>query len=192
VLSELVKNNYKEILDAAKNITRRNNYQYAKDLINDAYILISEKNYPKDNQGFIQFYTTVMYNMNRGERSSFRKAIKPLGVELKIDVPSNDHKSIETLAEITNENTKELINELSHLTREKAIKFSAALEFKDSLSPHQRTLFEYCYEQELSVRDIADKMEIDHGQKMSHMRIWRMVNEIKSELNKTKELWLNI
>lgn len=184
MLNELLENNYKEILKAAVNITRRRDRHQAKALINETFLKVFEKdNYPTNNTEFIGHYVKTMYFLYKGERSSYNKAETSKHITLEFDPGNEDWKHIELDAENINKETKDTMLAASNLTTDKAIRYVKILEIKDSLPPHEKEIFSLHYEQGLSSRQIALHMEKETGWKMSYVRFNEMINKVKAKLN---------
>ena len=181
MLSKLVENNYKNILECANLITRRRNPHHSKDLINETYLLMDSLEYPKQDVDFVKFFVKSMHFLYIGERSSFNKKFKVKDQELKFDVRDTDLLDIDV--EQTNEETIEAIKHLSHLTKEDVILYTSLMIFKEQLPPHERELFELRFENGLSSREIADLMEKETGYKMSYVRYNEMINKIKYKIH---------
>lgn len=183
MLAKLVEDNYKQILDNAINITRRKNYQQAKALINEAYLTLSEKDLTTKKEFFVEYYTATMYNLYIGERSSYNKNERVSTIPIEYEQVNDDWKQIEILLDEANEATIEAICNLSHLGKEKAIKYVELMQFKDRLAPHLKEIFSLHFEQGLSSRKIAEVMESETGYKMEFKSYNRMINEVKQKLN---------
>ena len=183
MFSELVKNNYNEILLAAKKITRRRDYRQARELINQTYIYLHKIDLPKDNKGFISVFVDRMNIEYKGTKSSFNKVVSIKEASLTYDPGSEDWKQIEIDCEGLNEETKDKLTALSHLDKEDARGYVKLMEFKESLPPHERELFSLHFEQKMSSRQIAERMEKDTGWKMSYVRYNEMINNIKRKLH---------
>lgn len=183
MLSELVKHNYNEILLRAIRITRRRNRRQAEALINEAYLTLSGKDeVPDDNQRFIEHFAKTMKFLYIGGRSSYNKAEKPSPNYLEYDPGNDDWKDIELMTEGINDQTKDAILNLSHLTYDKALKYSDLMQFKNILPPHEKEIFDLHFEKGLSCRDIVKLMEIETGWKMGKTRINEMIQEVKRKI----------
>lgn len=182
MLSKLMQDNYKEIQKAAVLITRRMGTS-PHELINESYLTLSTKDYPKDNEGFVKYVTQIMKYQSMSPRSSFNKANR-IGIEVKFEPINEEYKDIELIIDDVSEYTKETIEGLSHLTKEKINKYIQALEFKESLAPHEKTLFELHFEDGLSSRKIAEWMSKEFGifEGGSYVRYNEMINQIKTKL----------
>lgn len=182
LLNHLVNKHYKYLLTVAKRITRRKDVELAADLINETYLSIieNEKQVPEDDTGFIMYFVRYMKLQFLGERSTFNKAMK-----LQADI---EHGEIqlgewdEVFAEPTNEATKEMLKELSHLKETQVSKLINVYEIKESLPGHLKTIFELHFENGLSSREIAEMMEKETGYKMYYGRYNDMINEVKTYL----------
>lgn len=182
LLNHLVNKHYKYLLTVAKRITRRKDVELAADLISETYLSIieNEKQVPEDDTGFIMYFVRYMKLQFLGERSTFNKAMK-----LQADI---EHGEIqlgewdEVFAEPTNEATKELLKELSHLKETQVSKLINVYEIKESLPGHLKTIFELHFENGLSSREIAEMMEKETGYKMYYGRYNDMINEVKTYL----------
>jgi hypothetical protein len=75
-----------------------------------------------------------------------------------------------------------MLKELTHLTEPKVKKLIRVHEFKETLPPHLKTIFEFYYESGMSSRQIAELMEKETGYKMDFRRYNDMINEIKEKL----------
>jgi RNA polymerase sigma factor (sigma-70 family) len=184
MISQLLNNNYKEILKAAKNITRRRNYQQAPALINETYLFLHDKETPKINNEFVKYFTKTMHYLYIGERSTYNKAEKLSKVYLEYDPGNDDWKDIEVNIEINKETLDTLLN-LSHLKNTDAIKYANVMQLKETLPPHEREIFELHFDKGLSGRQIAKIMELETGWKMSYVRYNEMIKKVKLKLNGT-------
>lgn len=181
-MNHLVNKHYKYLLTVAKRITRRRDVELATDLISETYLSIieNEKQVPEDDTGFIMYFVRYMKLQFLGERSTFNKAMK-----LQADI---EHGEIqlgewdEVFAEPTNEATKEMLRELSHLKDNQVSKLINVYEIKESLPGHLKTIFELHFENGLSSREIAEMMEKETGYKMYYGRYNDMINEVKTYL----------
>jgi RNA polymerase sigma factor (sigma-70 family) len=186
-VNNLVNKHYKYLLKVAKRITRRKDVWLAEDLIHETYLHIyeNEKFVPLDDIGFISFFCKYMLFMFIGERSSFNKATK-IHTDIEytnVQIEDNEVLSdLELYVEGTNEATKEMLKELTHLTEPKVKKLIRVHEFKETLPPHLKTIFEFYYESGMSSRQIAELMEKETGYKMDFRRYNDMINEIKEKL----------
>lgn len=186
-MNQLVNKHYKYLLTVAKRITRKKDVQLAEDLIHETYLHIyeNEKICPTDDIGFIMFYSRYMKLQFLGDRSTFNKAMS-LGVDIDhSDIHIEDNEALNDLelyVEGTNEATKEMLKELTHLTESKVKKLIKVYDFKDTLPPHLKTIFEFYYENGMSSRQIAELMENETGYKMDFRRYNDMINEIKKRI----------
>ena len=133
-LDELVKNNYTYILQCAKKIAQRD----AEDLLNNTYISIFDKKdfqLPSDNEGAIKYFVKCLHMNYRFQKSSFNSEKRTK--EILID--SYDNKE---LIEKNNE-----VDEVE------------ITEFKDSLSEHELIVYELHYEDDVSLRSIAEEFK---------------------------------
>ena len=184
MLSELLENNYKVILKAARNITQRRGQHQAPALINETYLKVFEKNdYPTDDKNFIGHYVKTMHYLYLGKRSSYNKAEHKEHIPLVYDPGNEDWKLIEIEAEGTNKETKDTMLAVSNLTTDKAIRYVGVMEIKESLPPHEKEIFDLHFEKGMSSRQIAKHMEVETGWKMSYARFNEMINKVKSKLN---------
>lgn len=186
-MNQLVNKHYKYLLTVAKRITRRKDVGLAEDLIHETYLHIfeNEKIYPKDDTGFIMYFVRYMKLQFLGERSTFNKAMKLTSDIENSEIQIQDNEALSDLelyVEGTNEATKEMLKELTHLTEPKVKKLIRVHEFKETLPPHLKTIFEFYYESGMSSRQIAELMEKETGYKMDFRRYNDMINEIKEKL----------
>lgn len=202
MLNKLLEDNYKEILTVATRITRKKDRHIATELINETFLQIAERNkvIPTDNIGFVMYFSKYMKLMFMGERSSFNRNINGKEVltesetyldfknELKALIDTDAELEIELGAEETNEVTKDLLSNLSHMTYERVKRYAEVIEFRVSLPPWEKELFDMHFELGLSSRQIADLMKEETGYEMHPQRCKLMIKEIK---NKIKETWLN-
>ena len=183
MLNKLVIDNYKELKEAANNITRRRDRNQSNELINETYLTLFNKVVPETNAIFVKWFTKSMKYIYIDKYSSFRKATDQKESSLTYDTGNSDWKDIELGAEQINEKTKGIITGLSHLTNDKALKYVELLEFKESLPPHERELFELHFEKGLSGRKISKLMEKETGFKMSYVRYNEMIKVIKNKID---------
>jgi len=185
VIAELLTNNYKEILTCARRIIRRRDYTLAEELISETYLALHEKEVPNTGLEFIKYFVTSMKLMTMSPRTSFNKIQRPSGVPLEYDLGNDDYKQIFTDIDAIgkSESTKELMTELSHLTKENAIKYVEVMEYKDTLAPWDRELFEMNIEKGLSGRKIVKLKELESGTKMSYKTYNNRIKQIKKGFN---------
>jgi len=185
VIGKFLENNYKEVLICAKRIVRRMNYN-AEELISETYLEVHEKNpYLTTDRDFVKWFTWSMKLSAMSKRSNFNKSQRLCGVELQFDPGNEDWQNIYTEIDASgkSEGTKELMIELSHLTKDKAIQYVEVMEYKDSLAPWDRELFELNIEKGLSGRKIVKIKEMESGTKMSYKTYNNRIKQIKKGLN---------
>lgn len=194
MLQVLVKNNYKELKTVARNICNtKRGYKY-DDLINEMYLVLDRKisegsHVPKEDDQFIKYCGAIMYNLFRGENSRFNKLYSGTEQEIPEYYQPTDDDSLNEIylaCEGTNEASKELIEELSHLTKEKVNKYVDLLEFKQSLAPWDREIFIQHFEHGMSSREIANGLELMCGYETNYQRMNILINEVKEKIEKWK------
>lgn len=186
-MNKLVNKHYKYLLIVAKRITSKKDIYLAEDLIHETFLSIyeNEKIVPTDDTGFIMYFVRYMKLQFLGERSTFNKAMKLTSDIEHSEIQIHDNEALNDLelyVEGTNEATKEMLKELTHLTESKVKKLIKVYDFKDTLPPHLKTIFEFYYENGMSSRQIAELMEQETGYKMDFRRYNDMINEIKEKL----------
>jgi len=180
----MVEINYKDIKLCAQRITQRNPRRDSEELINETYIWLSDKWTPEDKEEFLKYFVKTMKLLYIGERSPYGKAVRMKETYLEYDPGNSDWKKIEEIYfDEINEQTKETLNNLSHLTQDKAIKYADVMMFKNRLSPHEKELFELHFVEGVSARQIAKDISKDLGYKTSYQNFVRMINEIKKKAN---------
>jgi RNA polymerase sigma factor (sigma-70 family) len=183
MLAQLVERNYKNILPVAKRITGRDCYRQATALISETYLTVSEKNKEyKSDEHFVKSFSKTMYFLFKGKRSTYNKAEGLSKVHLEYDPGNEDWKEIEIILD-GNEQTKDLVMNLSHLKTEDAIEYVKLMQFKEQLPPHEKEIFCLHFENRMSGREIARLMETETGFKMSYVRYNEMIKGIKNKLN---------
>lgn len=183
MLSKLLENNYKEILVIAKRITQRNPRKEAKELISEVYLFIHEKDMNfKNDKEFIFYFAKVMKFMYIGIRSNYNKNTKLSNCHLEYDPGNDDWKQIEIDAEGINQETKDMMSELSHLSIRDVTKYAELMDFKRTLPPHEKQLFEWYFEGGYSTRFISNILEKETGWGMSYVRFNEMINVLKSKI----------
>lgn len=183
MLNELFEYNYVRIRQAAKNIVRKSG-QEADQLINETFLNIAEKkDYPKDKDIFFYYYLKFMRYMNIGERSQYSKCLDSKHLEIKIDPSDDSWESIEMGAEQINEETKDLLLNLTHLNKDKAVRYAKVMEVKETLAPHEAEIYDLHFDKGLSSRKIAELLETESGWKTSYVRINEFINQVKGKFN---------
>ena len=134
-IDELIKNNYKHLLQVAKRIAKSE----AEDLLSSTYLLIfDKKNFelPSNNDEAVHYFIMCLNNNFKLYNSNFNKQKR--GSEI---IQGEDFFSNLTDAEDSE------INERS------------ISEFKDTLPEHERILFELHYEDEISLLSISEEFK---------------------------------
>lgn len=189
MLDVLIQNNYKQIKTVARNICNTKRGYKCDDLINEAYLIARRKEVPTDNLEFVKYYSRIMKLLFIGNRSAFNKIYSGVEVEIPEHYQPTDNDALNEIymaCEGTNEASKELIEELSHLTKEKVNKYIDLLEFKSTLSPWDKEIFEQHFEHGMSSRDIATGLEVLCGYETNYQRINILINELKERLETWK------
>ena len=190
MISTLLNNNYSDILSVARNITRRKGVHRAKDLITSTYIRIHNKEVPTNDKEFIKFFCKCMYLDHLCKWSEFNKLFETKDSVLEYDPGNEDWKNIEINAEYTSLDNQDGISELSHLNKEKAIKYSEVMIFKYNLPPHEQELFTLYFEEGLSGAAISTIIENETGYKTNSKRFDRMIRVIKNKIE--EQTWSNL
>lgn len=193
MLNKLLTDNYKEILIAAKRITRKRDVKLAPVLINETFLHIAEekKTYPTDNIGFVMYYSRYMKLMFLGERSRFSKAERFKELEIIEVYEPEDETALNEMdlnSEEINEATRDVLDNLSHLRISRLNRYMDVVEFEHSLPSHLKDIFDMHYRHGMSSRDIARNMEIWSGYKMDYRFYNGLINEVKQLI---KDKWLN-
>jgi hypothetical protein len=184
MFAKMLTDNYQQIYVAAKRITQRNNQRNPKELISETYLVLEPKGIvPNNNIEFVMYFSKAMKYVYLGERSEYNKGVKPSDHFIEYDYGNDDWKQIELQAETTDTNTKDLIDNISHLTKEKAFKYIDLMYSKQTLSPSESELFKLHFEHGLSSRDIAKLLEEETGWKLSYGTFNRLINTMKTKLN---------
>ena len=182
-LGELFSHNYQYLALVAKRITRRKNIKLANDLINQTYLDIHDKEYPKNGDEFIKWFSKCMKNRYVWKNSNFNKNTQLIaGNELPEQSDPTAQADIELSTEETNDTTKELIEVSSGMKKERVLKYIEVIEFKKSLPLHEQYLFDLYFNNDLSTRKISKQLSEETGYDMHFKRINSMVNEIKAKI----------
>jgi len=192
MLSILLTKNHKYIKECARNICRRKDERMADDLISEVYLKVNKfETLPTKDDEFIKVFVTNMKYEFIGRRSKFNKLYTPKELELAEGIQIADTDSDIELyiqCEQTNESTKALINELSHLKEEQAQSYINVMEFKDSLPGWEKEVFEGYFELDKSGRLIARESSERYGYNMSKQRVQKLINIVKHKL----EVWQSL
>lgn len=183
MLNKLIEDNYDNILIHANRITRKRNRHQSKALINETYLMLSEKELTPEQASSIKYFVKTMFYMYRGERSRYSKAERVNSIYLDYDPGNEDWTSIELILD-ENEDTKDEIVNLSHLGKEKAIKYVELMQLKETLPPHEKEIFSLHFEHEQSSRDIAKKVSSETGWDISHMTYNKLINQVKDKIKR--------
>lgn len=181
MLAKLIEDNYKQILVCATNITRRKDRHQAKALINEAYITASSKDLTGKEEHFVKWFTKMMHFIYIDKNTKYNKGERLSEIHLEYDPGNEDWKEIELVLD-TNDETIDTIINLSHLGKDKAIKYTELMQFKNSLPPHEKEIFSLHFEQGLSSRSIAKLMKFETGYEMNYVRYNEMINKVKAKI----------
>ena len=164
LLSRLVNKNYHSIKGAARCLVKDSSL--IDDLISETYITIERRNsnLPKDDEGFIKVFVTLMKIQTYSERDGFLKLTRPK------DKLINDFDRLD----ITDD--KEL--DVDSLIKQ-------ILVFKSELNALELVLFELHYEQGLTLTAII-KLYSDRYNEMSFNCLWKMYTPLKLKIKKYK------
>ena len=140
-IDELIKNNYKHLLQVAKRIAKSE----AEDLLNSTYLVIfDKKNFelPKNNDEAVHYFIMCLNNNFKLYNSSFNRQKR--GSEIV--------QGEEFFINLTD-------------TSESEINEQSISEFKETLQEHERILFELQYEEGLSLFAISEAFKMSDGRR---------------------------
>jgi len=163
-LQALVNHNYKELNTAAINIAGNKNT--GQDLMSSTYIALHDNpaELPKDNKGFIKFFTKCMSNQFKWSKSNFNKEFIPKEVITDFeyaDIPEESEPCKECL-----------FNELEI--------------FKKALPPHEKILYELNIESKIPCHQIAMELTKEFKYIVKTRSIIRLMAPIKNKLKNRK------
>lgn len=201
MLTKLFENNHKQL----KNVARRMCGNKWGDLVSETYLRVATfKTLPDKDEEFIKVFVENMKYQMLGRRSGFNKLnnFKDLyyidykhdklkeGDDLEIEfVDDWSEEDVYLKCDKVNEATKDLIKELTHLTKEKVERYVNLQEFKAQLPGWDKEIFELHFEHGMSSRDIASHLKM-LGYETNYQRMNGLINEVKYKIKEWKQLTL--
>ena len=191
MLNELLSKNHKYIQHCARNICRVKNEMMADDLISETYLKITNwDSIPLNSEEFIKVFVTQMKWEFNGKRSRFNKLYNGKELEILEHHQAEDNESLNNIylnCERTNQQTKELIEVVSHLNKSMAENYVNLVVFKESLPGWDKVIFHQYFELGMSSRDIAKGLTDLVGYESNYQNINKLINEVKAKIREWKQ-----